>query len=196
MRISSAAVIAASLIVGVALINSDSGDGHAPAAPRDELGFSGWTRLRAHEELAAEILKATGHHGDIRVYLDILNPRLCAYAYVAARIVVLTEECSAPPRLHGRTNWRVVGVLAHEIGHIVSNHPDASIETPRSEQEEADAFAGFAMRMIGATLEEAQTFRVPQPEPFTHMPEPDKGYLAAIDRGWKRANFEGAVRRD
>jgi hypothetical protein len=193
---SSAAVLAASLIAGFALIQAMKGDGKASASPNDELEFTGWARLQEHEEVAAEILEATGHHGSIRVYLDTLNPHLCAYAYVAARVVVLTEKCSAPPSADGRTNWRVVGVLAHEIGHIVSTHPDASLETTRSEQEEADAFAGFAMRRLGATLEDAQTFRVPEPEPFAHMPEPDKGYLAAIERGWTLAAFEEAVSGD
>ncbi len=89
------------------------------------------------------------------------NPSLCGCANTRLRTIILSESCSKPLRVKGRRNWVTVGILGHEIGHILSGHgidPDLeqSPDTPEWQQFEADAFAEWAMTKLGATPEEAR----------------------------------------
>ena len=88
------------------------------------------------------------------------------------------------------TQWAAYCVLAHEIGHHLSNH-DLEEKTPSVRKRfelEADRFAGGIMFRLGATLEEAQagvnTFSLDN-ESQTHPPK--RARLEALAVGWKQA---------
>lgn len=59
-----------------------------------------------------------------------------------------------------------LGILAHELGHIIHRHPDvtnplASNQHPWEQEIEADEFAGAVMARLGATPEDvARTYRM------------------------------------
>ncbi len=88
------------------------------------------------------------------------------------------------------TKWAAYCVLAHEIGHHLSNH-DLEETDPaiRKRYElEADKFAGGILFRLGATLEEAQaginTFSLTS-DSKTHPPK--RARLEALAVGWKQA---------
>ncbi len=84
--------------------------------------------------------------------------------------------------------WFVFGVLAHEIGHHLNGHTLEGVGSRPNKEIEADEFAGFVMRKLGATLAEAQgifNFMSNTEGPPTH-PVRAKRY-AAIKRGWDKA---------
>lgn len=88
------------------------------------------------------------------------------------------------------TKWAAFCVLAHEIGHHLSNHnleePDPKVR--KQYELEADRFAGGIMYRLGATLEEAQaginTFSL-ENDSQTHPPK--RARLEALAVGWKQA---------
>ncbi len=103
-----------------------------------------------------------------------------------------------------KNNWTVAAILAHEIGHIVLGHLTirSSIKClqPNSESKDlpcisvedlelaCDAYAGFVLRRLGASLEEVE-------RAFAFFPaEPSLGYptreqrIQAIANGWRSPN--------
>jgi tetratricopeptide (TPR) repeat protein len=88
------------------------------------------------------------------------------------------------------TKWAAYCVLAHEIGHHLSNHDlEESNPAVRKKYElEADKFAGGILFRLGATLEEAQaginTFSLENAS-TTHPPK--RARLEAVAVGWKQA---------
>lgn len=121
-------------------------------------------RLPEHEALVAKILGFASLKSNIRVYLDTYNPGLCGRADTRLRTIILSETCSKPLRVKGQHNWFTVGILGHEIGHILNGHGidpglEQSPDTPDWQQFEADAFAEWAMIKLGATAEEARNNR-------------------------------------
>ncbi|MBK7938345.1 MAG: tetratricopeptide repeat protein [Lewinellaceae bacterium] len=105
------------------------------------------------------------------------------------------------------TRWAAFCVLAHEIGHHLSNH-DLEENNPAVRKRfelEADRFAGGILFRLGATLEEAQaginTFSLKDAS-LTHPPK--RARLEALAVGWKQAeelaanagNTEGSVAED
>jgi tetratricopeptide (TPR) repeat protein len=88
------------------------------------------------------------------------------------------------------TKWAAYSVLAHEIGHHLSNH-DLEETNPKVRKQyelEADRYAGGIMYRLGATLEEAQaginTFSLDN-DSQTHPPK--RARLEALAVGWKQA---------
>ena len=87
-----------------------------------------------------------------------------------------------------QNKWFVFGVLAHEIGHHLNGHTLEGVGSRPNKEIEADEFAGFVMKKMGATLMEAQgifSFLNATDGPPTH-PVRAKRY-AAIKRGWDKA---------
>jgi tetratricopeptide (TPR) repeat protein len=88
------------------------------------------------------------------------------------------------------TKWAAYCVLAHEIGHHLSNH-DLEETNPKVRKQyelEADKFAGGILFRLGATLEEAQaginTFSL-STSSQTHPPK--RARLEALAVGWTQA---------
>lgn len=87
-----------------------------------------------------------------------------------------------------QNRWFVFGVLAHEIGHHLNGHTIEGVGSRPNKEIEADEFAGFVMKKMGATLMETQgifSFLNETDGPPTH-PVRAKRY-AAIKRGWDKA---------
>lgn len=88
------------------------------------------------------------------------------------------------------TKWAAWCVLAHEIGHHLSNH-DLEATDPKLRKQyelEADRFAGGVLFRLGASLEEAQaginTFSL---ENASQTHPPKRARLEALAVGWKQA---------
>ena len=86
------------------------------------------------------------------------------------------------------TKWASVSVLAHEMGHHYYNHVVTSSGSTPPKEIEADAFSGFVMQKLGATLNEsiaAMSAIATTNASSTHPAKKDR--LVAITRGWNVA---------
>lgn len=144
-------------------------------------------RIPELETLGAEILGLIGLPGNIQVYLDTCNPGSCGFSTPVLRTIALAEECAKPLRApDGGYNWHVVGALAHEIGHVLNGHGSTTRDradpgASKREQIEAEEFAGWAMRKLGAKLDEAMSYA-------SWRDLKDEDYRSAVERGWHTAN--------
>lgn len=85
--------------------------------------------------------------------------------------------------------WASISIMAHEIGHHLCGHTLDSIGSRPDKELEADAFSGFIMYKLGATLDQAQAVFKAMTELYgdativsTHPPLRNR--LAAIRSGW------------
>lgn len=85
--------------------------------------------------------------------------------------------------------WASVSIMAHEIGHHLCGHTLDSLGSRPDKELEADAFSGFIMYKLGATLEQAQAAMKAMTKEYgdqdiisTHPPLRNR--LAAIRNGW------------
>ena len=89
----------------------------------------------------------------------------------------------------GRTSWKSVGILAHEIGHNVLSHWLDGGSKPPTELE-ADFFSGFTVEKIGGTLRNALSWTAIASEEgsATHPPRNDR--VRAVSLGWGSARMQ------
>jgi hypothetical protein len=87
------------------------------------------------------------------------------------------------------SNWLMIAVVAHEIGHIMAGHLEQDTGQEYIRQElEADHFAGVILARLGATLDEAQSFFKRLPPAGIPGLSPDRASrLDAVARGWQSA---------
>jgi hypothetical protein len=83
-------------------------------------------------------------------------------------------------------NWAAVAVLAQEIGHHLMGHLLSSKVLAKPLELEADYYAGFMLRRLGATLDEATAFfkTLPEESP-THGSRSER--VGAVRSGWEKA---------
>jgi formylglycine-generating enzyme required for sulfatase activity len=88
-----------------------------------------------------------------------------------------------------RTRWAAYAVLAHEIGHHLNNDNFGETDMKRRKicELEADRFSGSVLRMLGASLEQAQSgieSLEKEAETTTHPPKIAR--REAVATGWKK----------
>lgn len=87
------------------------------------------------------------------------------------------------------TDWGMVSILAHEVGHHLNGHTLKSEGSNHRIELQADEFSGFVLARMGCALEEAQSAVekiLPDVASETHPAKSDR--LAAIKRGWERGS--------
>lgn len=74
------------------------------------------------------------------------------------RIILYSEVFLKKFSQDARTSWAAYSVLAHEIGHHINGHDFGETNAIKRKQMEleADRFSGSALRLLGATLDEAK----------------------------------------
>ncbi len=83
------------------------------------------------------------------------------------------------------TRWASISILAHEMGHHYYNHVVSRSGSTPPKEIEADAFSGYVMQRVGATLNEsiaAISAIATDYASNTHPAKRDR--VAAITRGW------------
>ena len=82
-----------------------------------------------------------------------------AVAYGGKRYVLYNPNfINALDRRTGN-QWASISVLAHEVGHHLKGHTVSGQGSQPATELEADEFSGYALRKMGASLEDAQTDR-------------------------------------
>jgi len=91
------------------------------------------------------------------------------------------------------TKWGSISVLAHEMGHHYYNHVVSSSGSTPTKEIEADAFSGYVMAKLGASLQQsvvAMQSIASDKASSSHPGKKDR--VDAITRGWNSAKATAA----
>jgi hypothetical protein len=149
--------------------------------------FSSETEARA---VMNEIVQVMGLHPNFIIQAANV-PNAAAWINESRRYILYNPSFIQSVRASARTDWAAISILAHEIGHHLNGHT-LSMEGSRPKTElEADEFSGYALRKMGATLEESQIAMrmLASPNGTSTHPARDQR-LKAIERGWARADMQ------
>lgn len=116
-----------------------------------------------------------------------------AYATIINRIrwIVYDNNFLEDIDAYAATKWASVSILAHEMGHHYYNHTVNSSGSTPPKEIEADAFSGFVMQKLGASLNEsiaAISTIASDRASATHPAKKDR--VSAITKGWNSAKAE------
>jgi len=104
-------------------------------------------------------LKAIMRHTGLPVNFTVLAgnvPNAAAIIHENKRYIVYNQSFMLAIRDSTKTNWSLVGILVHEIGHHLSGHTLDGVGSRPEKELEADRFSGFILYKMGATLEQAK----------------------------------------
>jgi tetratricopeptide (TPR) repeat protein len=91
-------------------------------------------------------------------------------------------------------DWVTIGILAHELGHLLCKHIDDSLQNnPHQRELEADEWIGIALRKMGASLQEAQQCMQGSSVNSKGSHPGRAPRLAAIERGYYRLDLRKAI---
>ena len=113
-----------------------------------------------------------------------------AYATISGgqRFIVYDNNFLEDIDAYAKTKWASMSIMAHEMGHHYYNHVVSGQGSTVPKEIEADAFSGYMMEKMGATLEQAMAamnaIGSPQ-QTSTHPAKADR--LTAITKGWNVA---------
>jgi hypothetical protein len=92
-----------------------------------------------------------------------------------------------------KDKWAFIFLLSHEIGHHLNGHTLKNAVNRWPLELEADEFAGFVLKKLGATLEQAElvmNYIAEIEASKTHPARADR--IQAIANGWKKADTSSA----
>ena len=149
------------------------------------------------EKIIDNILKQLGLHRNFGV-LECRGADNCmAYRQGNMQYIIYDPDFLSKVRTMGFTesnipgggvDWVALGILAHEIGHLLNQHLMISLSSTPANELQADEFSGFVLAKLGATLAQAQKAmrspKIPVQASYTHPAKADR--LAAIKKGWRR----------
>ena len=136
------------------------------------------------QQIIQDILDAVGRSANFEIrQANIENA--AAVAYGGKRYVLYNPNfINALDRRTGN-KWASISVLAHEVGHHLKGHTVSGQGSQPATELEADEFSGYALRKMGASLEDAQaTMKLIASENTTATHPGKSNRLAAIERGW------------
>jgi hypothetical protein len=113
-----------------------------------------------------------------------------AYATIInnARWIIYDNDFLEDIDSYTATKWASISVLAHEMGHHYYNHVISGSGSTPPKEIEADAFSGYVMEKLGASLQQsvaAMQAIASDKASATHPGKKDR--VDAITRGWNTA---------
>lgn len=119
-----------------------------------------------------------------------------AYATIINRVrwIIYDNDFLEDIDAYASTKWASISVLAHEMGHHYYNHVVNSGGSTPPKEIEADAFSGYVMARLGATLDQslaAMQAIASDRASASHPAKRDR--LTAITRGWNSAGNNGTA---
>ena len=140
------------------------------------------------ERIVVEIVDALGLVKNFTVRSSNVSNAL-ATSFNGTRYIFYSTSFLEKFKADANTQWAAYSVLAHEIGHHLNGHNfgETDPRTRKMLELEADQFSGSVLRMLGATIDEAQaglnTFKL-QGETNSHPPPAAR--KEAVSNGWKK----------
>ncbi|MBC7936887.1 MAG: M48 family metalloprotease [Rhizobacter sp.] len=93
---------------------------------------------------------------------------------------------------YASTQWASISVLAHEMGHHYYNHVVSSSGSTPPKEIEADAFSGYVLSKLGASLQQSVAAMQAIGSDYASASHPAKAdRMNAISRGWNAARGTG-----
>lgn len=149
---------------------------------------SGITTAVQGKAIAERIIDAAG----VKTDLDIRPANIenaAAVVYGGKRYVIFNPTFINNLIKTTGTEWAAISVLAHEVGHHLNGHTVSGSGSKPATELEADAFSGFVLRKMGASLEQSQSAMqtlASERASRTHPAKYDR--LTAIAQGWNHAD--------
>jgi len=138
-----------------------------------------------------EITEAVGLQPRFELRATTQVGNAAAVVYGGRRYLLYNPQFLAAVNRAGHTDWAGISILAHEMGHHLNGHTLRAGGSQPDDEIEADEFSGFVLRRLGASLAQAQAAMAtasPDAGSATHPGRAPR--LAAISRGWGRANTQ------
>ena len=161
------------------------------ANDRSEIKIPGDTSLMKAlvvHEMLQQIIDATGLQTDFELKeANVLN--IEASISHRKRYILYNPTYITTLNRITKTKWAVMALLAHEVGHHLNGHTIRKGGSTPELELEADEFAGFILRKLGATLEQSQNvmhYIAKVKESKTHPSRDSR--LLAIEKGWNKAS--------
>ena len=104
------------------------------------------------------------------------------------RYLAFNGEWIAQYKDNPESEWQLLGLMAHEIGHHLQGHTITSAGSRPPTELEADEYAGFVLAALGASVAQAQSLWATLPEGGSSTHPPKYQRLLAVERGWLRRN--------
>jgi len=152
------------------------------AGDPDPINFATPTEAKA---VIQEILNAAGVKESFEVRAAKI-PNAAAATLQGKRYILYNPVfMAAIQKYTGSNRWAPISILAHEIGHHVLGNTAGSL----SSELDADAFSGFVLRRMGASLEDAQVAIRTVASNRANGSHPGRDdRLVAIEDGWEKAD--------
>ena len=125
------------------------------------------------KEIIQEILDAVNIKETVQVASSARVPNAAEAMYKNNRYIFYNPAfVAAIGKVSGESKWTATAIFAHELGHHFFKHTDKKMSSQPDIELEADAFTGYALRKMGATLEESQLSikMICKQERFAHPP--------------------------
>lgn len=139
------------------------------------------------QQIIQNILSAVGRSANFEIrQANIENA--AAVAYGGKRYVLYNPNfINALDRRTGN-QWASISVLAHEVGHHLLGHTVSGQGSQPATELEADEFSGYALRKMGASLNDAEaTMKLIATENASSTHPGKASRLSAIEKGWNSA---------
>ena len=135
-------------------------------------------------QIIQNILDAVGRNANFEIRQANID-NAAAVAYGGQRYVLYNPNfINALDRRTGN-QWASISVLAHEIGHHLLGHTVSGQGSNPAIELEADEFSGYALRKMGASLEDAEaTMKLIASENASATHPGKASRLSAIEKGW------------
>ena len=131
---------------------------------------------------------------ELRATRDVANA--AAVVYGGKRYLLYNPDFLAEVNRAGHTDWAGISILAHEMGHHLNGHTLRTGGSNPEDELEADEFSGFVLRKLGASVAQAQAALAAVADDEGSATHPGRApRLAAISRGWQRAETQIAASR-
>ena len=149
---------------------------------------SNFASVAEGQQIIQNILDAVGLSANFEIrQANVQNA--AAVAYGGKRYVLYNPNfINALDRRTGN-QWASISVLAHEVGHHLKGHTVSGQGSQPATELEADEFSGYALRKMGASLEDAQaTMKLIANQTGSSTHPGRSSRLSAIENGWASAD--------
>jgi hypothetical protein len=138
-------------------------------------------------QIIQDILNAVGRSANFEIrQANIENA--AAVTYAGTRYVLYNPNFINALDKRTGNEWASISVLAHEVGHHLLGHTVSGQGSNPAIELEADEFSGYALRKMGASLEDAEaTMKLIATENASATHPGKASRLSAIEEGWKSA---------
>jgi hypothetical protein len=156
--------------------------------PINASNIAGFASSSEAQNVISNIIDVIGLQPKFQVRASNI-PNAAAVVSSGQRYILYNPNFVASIDKAAGTKWASIAILAHEIGHHLNGHTLQGYGSRPSLELEADAFSGFILRKMGASLVDAQVAMKIAAEQKTSTTHPAKNdRLQSIANGWYKAD--------